>query len=69
MKYMFMHSEVYTKKAREVAGVLQYKKRRAPLDGLPSGAVSDKRPVLTGRGRESERAYLSFTDSGSANGL
>jgi hypothetical protein len=33
------------------------------------GGVSDKRPVLTGRGRESERVYLSFTDGGSANGL
>ena len=31
MKYMFMHSDVYTKKAREVAGVLQYKKKEGPL--------------------------------------
>ncbi|MBR5694268.1 MAG: hypothetical protein IKX42_11320 [Fibrobacter sp.] len=44
-------------------------KKKGPARRLRQGAVSDKRPVLTGRGRESERAYPSFTDGGSANGL
>ena len=57
------------KKPAKSRAYCSIKKEGPPSMVYHQGAVSDKRPVLTGRGRESERVYLSFTDDGSASGL